>query len=119
MGASAETLEVSSFSIACASSRVRFCVAPLPVAAPCCEMEPGMIMSRFDPSEAICAATFACAPWPMATVATTAATAMTIPSAARNERSLFFLSARRAVRVAASTFMPRPPAARAAPVADR
>ena len=53
----------------------------------------------------------------MATVATTAATAMTMPSMARSERSLFLRSARSAVRSEARRFMPaaNPPAGDAPP----
>src|SRR5437899_1327777 len=114
MGATAATELPSSRSMAVASSRVRFCVAPDPVATPCMAMEPGRTISRFEPRLSICCATFACAPWPMETVAITAATAITIPSIASSERSLFLRSARSAVRSEATAFTPSAPAQLAA-----
>ena len=105
MGAMAATEVVSSFSIAVASSRFSVWVAPAPVATPCEAIDPGTTIKRFEPSDSTCAATFACAPCPMDTVATTAPTAMTMPSIASSERSLFLRSARNAVRSEARMFI--------------
>jgi hypothetical protein len=51
-------------------------------------------MSRFVPILAIWSLTMAVAPWPMATIAITAATPMMMPSVVRNDRTLFRAMAR-------------------------
>ena len=107
-GATAPTSEVRSRSIAWASSRVRVCVPPAPVEAPWLLTAPGDTVSMLRPSEAISWATRTLAPSPMATVATTAETAMTMPTMASAERSLLRRSASIAVRTEARKFMPAP-----------
>ena len=61
-------------------------------------LEPGSTMRRFVPIEAKALSTRAFAPSPIATIAMTAATPMTMPSVVKNERVLFRKSARRAIR---------------------
>src|SRR6185369_15082616 len=58
---------------------------------------PAKTVSRFCPSAATLASMLALAPLPTATIATTAATPMTMPSEVSEERSLFRRKARRAI----------------------
>src|SRR5437764_1154156 len=66
---------------------------------------PEKIRITFCPRLAICASTCAFAPFPMPTIAMTAATPMMIPSAVSTERILFRRSARRAMFNVDPTFM--------------
>ncbi|MCG3163444.1 MAG: hypothetical protein JMDDDDMK_04871 [Acidobacteria bacterium] len=63
------------------------------------------IVSILVPMLEICCWIEACAPWPMLTMAITAATPMTMPSMVRAERILLRASARKAIRKITSMFM--------------
>src|SRR5258707_1312862 len=69
MGATAAIEPDSSRSMAAASSRVRFWVAPEPVETPCMAMLPGSTIKRLVPRLSICVATFASAPCPIEAIA--------------------------------------------------
>src|SRR5918997_1047880 len=98
-GAAAVTPSISR-RIAAASSSVRVEAAPAPSRAPPWVTLPGVTMARLAPSERICRSTRFRAPAPIATMAITAATPMTMPSTVRSERSVFAPMADRADRTA-------------------
>ena len=76
-------------------------------------------MSRFVPIDAKASSTRFFAPSPIATIAITAATPMTMPSVVRNERILLRRRARAATRSVASRFTAAPPRRRAAAARSR
>ena len=107
-GAAATTPSISR-RIASASSSVSVEAAPAPSRAPPCVTLPGVTMARFAPSERICRSTRLRAPEPIATMAITAATPMTMPSMVSRLRRAFAMMAESAERMASINLMRRPP----------
>ena len=91
-GATASTAGHSRL-IASASSGLSVVMLPMPPRAPLAVIVPGITVRVLAPSERICACTAARAPWPIASVAITAATPITMPSTVS--------AARRRLRVSA------------------
>src|SRR5215813_3494017 len=96
-GVTIETLGTSRL-IASRSSTVNVLVpvSPVPLRTPPTFWAPALRKSRLVPMLSICACTEAEAPWPMLTIAITAATPMIIPSIVNAARILFRTSARNA-----------------------
>ena len=94
--------------IARASPSVSVCREPAPSRAPPEVREPGITSRRFEPGARICSATWVWAPAPMATMAMTAATPMTMPSMVSALRSALTRRARSAMRRPSRNVMPGP-----------
>ena len=90
----------ASRSMAAASWGVSVCWVPAPNMTAPEEDDPGSTMSWFWPMLEICCWTDWVAPWPMATIAMTAATPMITPSIVSAERTRFRMRARIAMRSA-------------------
>src|ERR1051325_8751606 len=99
-GVTIETLGTSRL-IASRSSTVSVFVpvSPVPLRTPPTFCAPALTNSRFVPILSICACTDADAPWPILTIAITAATPMMMPSIVNAARILFLTSARKATRM--------------------
>src|SRR3972149_8148201 len=72
-----------------ARAALRVLIEPQPLRAPPWVRAPGKIMMRLLPKAEMLASTAALAPWPMLTMAMTAATPIIIPSMVRRARILF------------------------------
>ena len=97
VGAAAFTV-ATSLRMAARSSQVSVGIEPKPPWTPPALVEPGRMMRRFVPIAAKACSTCALAPAPMAIIAMTAPTPMTMPSVVRNARSLLRRMARSATR---------------------
>ncbi len=87
----------TSRAIASASAKVMVLALPRPELTPPVRRLPAKTVSKFWPSAATWEVIRVCAPLPTATMATTEATPMIMPSAVRLERILLRRSARRAM----------------------
>jgi hypothetical protein len=106
VGVSIETLGTSRL-IASRSSTVNVFVpvSPVPLRTPPTFCAPALTNKRFVPMLSIWAATAACAPWPILTIATTAETPMMMPSIVNAARILLRCRARKATRMIIKRFI--------------
>ena len=83
-----------SIKIALASASVSVCAFPKPKRAPAWIIDPGIMISKLEPKLAICSCSLFCAPPPIAIMAITAATPITMPSIVKIDLSLLTCNAR-------------------------
>jgi len=101
----AVALIMGSSAIACASCTVRVLTLPLPQRSPPDEVAPGMTISRWLPIEAMALLILVCAPCPIDSISTTAATSMIMPSMVSAVRRRLVCNARMASPMMVSKFM--------------